>query len=184
LAGITGEERLLGPIRESVIKRLPWLAINVLTLFIAISVIDAFEAVIAGTVALAIFLPIVSGEGGNAGSQTSTVIVRSIALNEIQLCDGRKVLFKEIIVSFINGLIIGLATALVVYLWIGIFSISLAIFLAMTGNFLIAALTGVLIPLGLNKLDIDPALSSAAFVTAFTDAFGFLFFLGIVSLII
>jgi magnesium transporter len=184
MVGISGEERVFGMARLSVIKRLPWLAINMLTLFIAITVVDAFEAVIASMVALAVFLPLVSGEGGNAGSQTATVMVRGIALGEIVPADIWRALKKELRVGLVNGALIGLGTAAVVHIWKGDWRISVAICLAMTLNFLMAAATGVLIPLGLQKLKVDPALASAAFVTAFTDTFGFLFFLGIVSLLV
>lgn len=183
MVGITGEERVLGPARVSVLKRLPWLAINMGTLFIAITVVDAFEAVIAGMVALAIFLPLVSGEGGNAGSQTATVIVRGIALGEINPRNGLRALNKEMLVALVNGALIGLGTAAVVYVWKQDWRIAAAICLAMIFNFLMAAFTGVLIPLGLKKINVDPALASAAFVTGFTDTFGFLFFLGIATLL-
>ncbi len=183
MVGITGEEKTFGPARVSILKRLPWLAINMVTLFIAISVVDAFEAVIAGMVALAVFLPIVSGEGGNAGSQTATVIVRGIALGEVGPRDGMRSLNKELRVALVNGIIIGFGTAIAVYIWKQDWRISMAIFLAMILNFLMAASTGVLIPFGLKKMNVDPALASAAFVTGFTDTFGFLFFLGIASLL-
>jgi magnesium transporter len=184
MVGITGEERVFGSARESILKRLPWLAINILTLFIAITVVDVFEEVIAGMVALAVFLPLVSGEGGNAGSQTATVIVRGIALGEVSLDDVARALLKELRVALINGALIGLGTAVVAYFWKGDWRISAGICLAMILNFLMAAATGVLIPLGLKKVNVDPALASAAFVTGFTDTFGFLFFLGIVSLLV
>jgi len=185
MVGITGEEeRVFGSAWSSIFKRLPWLAINMATLFIAITVVDAFEAVIAGMVALAVFLPLVSGEGGNAGSQTATVVVRGIALGEITPREGLHALNKEIRVALINGALIGLGTAVVAHIWKGDWRISVAICLAMILNFLMAATTGVLIPLGLKKMKVDPALASAAFVTAFTDTFGFLFFLGIVSLLV
>lgn len=185
LAGIIadGEERVFGPTRLSIVKRLPWLAINIITLMIAVSVIDIFEDLIAGLVILAVFLPIVSGEGGNAGSQTVTVIIRGLAIGEISVSDARQALIKESLVTIVNGAIIGLGTAVVAYVWKGNLIVALAIFLAMVLNFLVAALSGVLIPLGLKKLNIDPALASAAFVTGFTDTFGFLFFLGIVTLL-
>lgn len=184
MVGISGEERISSRARESILKRLPWLAINILTLFVAISVVDAFDAVIAGMVALAVFLPVVSGEGGNAGSQTATIIVRGIALGELGLRGWAGVLFKELKVGFVNGFLIGFGTGAVVYIWKQDWRISLAIFLAMILNFLMAATTGVLIPLGLKKIKVDPALASAAFVTAFTDTFGFLFFLGIFSILV
>jgi len=184
MVGITGEERVFGPAGVSVLKRLPWLAINMLTLFIAVTVVDAFDFVIAGLVTLAVFMPLVSGEGGNAGSQTTTVIVRGIALGEVAPGDGRRALLKELRVALINGLIIGLGTAGVAYFWKQDWRISTAICLAMVLNFLMAATSGVLIPLGLKKINVDPALASAAFVTGFTDTFGFLFFLGIVTLLV
>jgi magnesium transporter len=181
MVGITGEERLFGPVYTSVLKRLPWLVINMVTLLIAITVVDIFEPVIAGMVALAVFLPLVSGEGGNAGSQTSTVMVRGIALGEVGERNGLRALNREVAVAVINGAILGLGTGLVVFVWKGEWVISLAIFLAMVLNFLTAATAGVLIPLGLSKANVDPALASAAFITGFTDTFGFLFFLGIAS---
>ena len=184
MVGITGEERVFGPATLSVLKRLPWLAINMVTLFVAITVVDFFEPVIAGLVALAIFLPLVSGEGGNAGSQTATVIVRGLALGEVDSSDAKRALGKELKVSSINGVLIGLGTGLVVFVWKQDWRIAAAIFLAMILNFMMAAGTGVLIPLSLRKMKIDPALASAAFVTGFTDTFGFLFFLGIVTLLV
>jgi magnesium transporter len=184
MVGIMGEERVFGPATLSIFKRLPWLAINMVTLFIAITVVDFFEPVIAGLVTLAVFLPLVSGEGGNAGSQTTTVIVRGLALGEVSPDDTLKALGKELRVSLVNGALIGLGTGLVAFIWKGDGRIAVAILLAMILNFLMAAVTGVLTPLGLKKMNVDPALASAAFVTGFTDTFGFLFFLGIVSLLV
>jgi magnesium transporter len=149
MVGISGEEQVWGPLRASVIKRLPWLAINMLTLFVAISVVNFFEPVIAGMVVLATFLPLVPGEGGNAGSQTATVIVRGIALGQVDERNGFRALGKELVL-----------------------------------NFLMAAVAGVLVPLGLKAINVDPALASAAFVTAITDTMGFLFFLGTATLLI
>ena len=119
MVGITGEERVFGPVHLSVLKRLPWLAINMLTLFVAITVVDAFESAIAAMVALAVFLPLVSGEGGNAGSQTTTVMVRGMALGEVSGRNGLRVLNREVAVGFINGAVVGFGTALVVLLWKG-----------------------------------------------------------------
>ncbi|MFC2028922.1 magnesium transporter [Chloroflexota bacterium] len=183
-AGSPLHHTAFGSAGETILKRLPWLAINMVTLFIAVTVVDAFESVIAGLVALAVFLPLVSGEGGNAGSQIATVIVRGIALGEVSTADGKRALSKEVRVSLVNGALIGLATGIVAYIWKGDWRISVGILLAMILNFLMAAATGVLIPLGLKKINVDPALASAAFITGFTDTFGFLFFLGIVSLLV
>jgi magnesium transporter len=154
-----------------------------LTLFVAITVVDAFEFVIAGMVALATFLPLVSGEAGNAGSQTTTVIVRGLALGEIDQRNGIRALAKEVAAALINGALIGLGTGLVVYFWKGEPVIAVAVLLAMILNFLVAALAGVLVPLALLAVRVDPALASAAFVTAVTDTCGFLFFLGIAALL-
>jgi magnesium transporter len=184
MVGISGEEQADGPLRSSVLKRLPWLAVNMLTLFVAITVVDAFEPVIAGMVALATFLPLVSGEGGNAGSQTTTVIVRGMALGEIDERNGLRVLAKELAAAFINGALVGIGTGLAIYVWKGEWIIALAVMLAMVLNFLVAALAGVLVPLGLKLAKVDPALASAAFVTGVTDTLGFLFFLGIATLLL
>lgn len=184
MVGISGEERVFGPASHSAVKRFPWLAVNMVTLFVAITVVDFFEPVISGLVVLAVFLPLVSGEGGNAGSQTTTVIVRGLAMGEVSSRDAPRALGKELKVSFINGALIGLGTGLIAFIWKQDWRIAAAICLAMILNFLMAAATGVLIPLGLRKLKVDPALASAAFVTGFTDTFGFLFFLGIVSLLV
>jgi magnesium transporter len=184
MVGISGEERVLGPLRLSIVRRLPWLVINMATLFFAITVVDAFETVIAGMVALATFLPLVSGQGGNAGSQTTTVMVRGMALGEVDARDSLRVLAKELAASFVNGIVLGLGTGLVIYIWKREPVIALAAGLAMVLNFLVAALAGVLVPLWLKALKVDPALASAAFVTAVTDTLGFLFFLGIASMLI
>lgn len=184
MVGISGEERVFGPLLPAVIKRLPWLAVNMGTLFVAITVVNAFEPVIAGTVALATFLPLVSGEGGNAGSQTTTVIVRGMALGEVTVRNGVRALTKELAAAGINGSIIGIGTGLVIYLWKQEPTIALAATLAMVLNFFVAALAGVLVPVGLKLVRVDPALASAAFVTAVTDTLGFLFFLGIFTLLL
>ena len=183
MVGIRGEEPVFGPLLPSVIKRLPWLAVNMATLFVAITVVNAFEAVIAGTVALATFLPLVSGEGGNAGSQTTTVIVRGMAMGEVTGRNGLRALAKELAAAAINGAIVGIGTAFVIYVWKQDLAIALAAMLAMVLNFLAGALAGVLVPLGLKLVRVDPALASAAFVTAVTDTLGFLFFLGIATLL-
>jgi magnesium transporter len=184
MVGISGEEKVLGPLSASVVRRLPWLAVNMVTLFIAISVVNAFEPVIAGMVALATFLPLVSGEGGNAGSQTATVIVRGLALGEVDERNGLRALVKEVAAALINGAIVGIGTAIAIYVWKREPAIALAAMMAMTLNFVMAALAGVLVPLGLKKIRVDPALAAAAFVTGITDTLGFLFFLGIAALLI
>jgi magnesium transporter len=183
MVGISGEEQVFSPLRSAVFKRLPWLAINMVTLFVAITVVNAFEWVIASMVALATFLPLVSGEGGNAGSQTTTVIVRGLSMGEVDQRNGLRALGKEVGAALINGAVIGLGTGLVAYLWKGEWIIGVAVVLAMTLNFVVGALAGVLVPLALQAIKVDPALASAAFVTALTDTLGFLFFLGIATIL-
>jgi len=184
MVGISGEEQVWGSIRDSVSKRLPWLLINMITLFFAILVIGVFEPIIAGLVVLAVFLPLVPGEGGNAGSQTATVIIRGIALSEVETKDWGRAMKKEVIVSGINGVIVGIVTGIAVYVWKLNFQLAVALAIAMTLNFILAGVIGVVVPLALKRLNYDPALASAAFVTAFTDTFGFLFFLGIAAILI
>jgi magnesium transporter len=135
-------------------------------------------------VALATFLPLVSGEGGNAGSQTTTVIVRGMALGEVDERNGLRALAKELAAAFVNGAIVGVGTGLMIYLWKGEWVIAIAAALAMVLNFMVAALAGVLVPLALKLIKVDPALASAAFVTGVTDTLGFLFFLGIAALLL
>jgi magnesium transporter len=155
-----------------------------LTILIATTVVSAFEDVIAGLVVLATFLPVVSGQGGNAGSQTTTVIVRGLALGEVDVPDALRALGKELPASIVNGAIVGAVAAAIIWLWKGNLIVAGACGLAMILNFIIAALAGVLVPLGLKAVKIDPALASAAFVTALTDTMGFLFFLGIATLLL
>ena len=183
MVGISGEERVFGHFGTSVIRRLPWLAVNLLTLFVAITVVNAFEKVIASMIALATFLPLVSGQGGNAGSQTATVIVRGLALGELDVKDAWRAVLSEVPIALVNGAVIGALTGVAIFVWKGELVIALAAGLAMILNFLNSALAGVMIPLGLKAIKVDPALASAAFVTAFTDTLGFLFFLGLAAIL-
>ncbi len=182
MVGLTEEERVFSPLFFSVRKRLPWLLVNLLTIFIAVSVVNFFEGAIGQLVALAVFMPVVAGQGGNAGSQTLTIMVRGLALGEIDLHSGRQALLKEAVLGVINGAAVGVVTAVVAYLWKGDPVIGLAIGSAMILNLFMAGLSGVLVPLGLKYFGVDPALASAAFVTAVTDTMGYLFFLGLATL--
>jgi len=128
---------------------------------------------------LAVFLPIIAGQGGNAGAQTLTIIIRDLALGEISDEDGRKALRKEIILSAANGIAIGIIVGLVGYIWKGAPLIGLVASLAMFLNLIVAGMAGVLIPFGLKALKIDPALASSIFLTTVTDAAGFFIFLGL-----
>lgn len=182
MVGLSGEERALTPWRKSVGRRLPWLYVNLLTAFAAAAVVGFFESTIAKWTALAVLLPVIAGQGGNAGMQTLTVIIRDMALGELSPGDGRKALLKELILGLINGLAVGLVVGLVGYWWKGSLALGLVALGAMVLNQLAAALAGVVIPFGLKSLRIDPALASSIFVTTVTDVAGFFFFLGLAAL--
>jgi magnesium transporter len=182
MVGLSGEERALTPWRKSIGKRLPWLYVNLATAFLAAGVVGIFESTIAKWTALAIFLPIVAGQGGNAGMQTLTVIIRDMALGELSPGDGRKAFFKEFVLALINGLAVGLVVGTVGYLWKGDIRLGLVAGSAMVLNQLAAAMSGVLIPFGLKFFNVDPALASSIFVTTVTDVAGFFFFLGLAAL--
>jgi magnesium transporter len=181
LAGVTADERVFTPPMESLSKRLPWLGVNMVTAFLAASVVSLFEHTIDQVVALAVFMPIVAGMGGNAGTQTLTVIVRGIALGELTWGNSRKALFKEAAVGLGNGLALGTVGAIVVFLMKGNPVLGGVLGLAMVINMFIAATAGTLIPLGLRALKVDPALASSVFITTFTDVAGFASFLGLAT---
>jgi len=182
MVGLSGEERAFTPWRKSIRKRLPWLCINLLTAFVAGGVVQIFEGTISRWTALAIFLPIVAGQGGNAGAQTLTVIVREMALGEMTAGDGRKALLKEAILGICNGLAIGVLVGVVAYFWKGTVTLGVVVGIAMLLNMIAAALSGVVVPYTLKALKIDPALASSIFVTTVTDVAGFFFFLGLAAL--
>jgi magnesium transporter len=181
LAGVTADERVSTPPVESLTKRLPWLAVNLVTAFLAASVVSLFEHTIDQVVALAVFMPIVAGMGGNAATQTLTVIVRGIALGELTWANTRQALFKEAVVGLGNGLVLGSLGAVVVWLMKGNPVLGGVLGLAMVINMFIAATAGTLIPLGLRALKVDPALASSVFITTFTDVAGFASFLGLAT---
>lgn len=182
MVGLSGEERALTPWNKSIRTRLPWLLVNLATAFLAAGVVGYFESTIAQWTVLAIFLPIVAGQGGNAGAQTLTVIIRDLALGEISPGDGKKALAKELLLGLANGLAIGLVVGFIGYAWKGQPLLGVVVGVAMLLNMLAAALSGVLIPFGLRAAKIDPALASSIFVTTVTDVAGFFFFLGLATL--
>lgn len=182
IAGVGEDDSpLSGPV-QSVRKRLPWLYFNLLTALCSALVIGFFEDTIKLVVALAVFMPVVAGLGGNAGGQTLALIVRGLALGELTLENARKTLFKELLVGVANGLAVGVVVGIVCYLWKGNFLLGGILFMAMTINILVGTLAGTLIPLTLKWLKLDPALGSNVFVTALTDVCGFLSFLGLATL--
>src|SRR6188472_544524 len=182
LAGVAGDDRVFTPAAESLRKRLPWLLINLATAFLAASVVGIFKNTIDKVVALAIYMPVVAGMGGNAATQTLTVIVRGIALGELTWGNTRKALFKEAMVGIGNGVALGLVAALVAWATRGDPVLGVVLGTAMVINMFVAATAGVLIPLGLRAANVDPALASSVFITTMTDVFGFLSFLGLARL--
>src|SRR4051812_2661788 len=181
-AGLAHEEDIFAPVLNSFKNRWSWLAINLVTAFIASRVIGLFEDSIERLVALAALMPIVAGIGGNSGNQTITMIVRGMALGQVQNEHGRKLLAKELGVSLANGLIWGGMLGLIAYWLYHKASLGLVMTAAMTLNLLLAATAGVLIPLTMQKLGRDPALGSSVLITAITDSGGFFIFLGLATL--
>ncbi|TFH09715.1 MAG: magnesium transporter [Nitrosomonadales bacterium] len=184
LAGLSEEEDLFAPVWKSVKNRWVWLAINLITAFIASRVIGAFEGSIEKLVALAALMPIIAGIGGNSGNQTITMIVRAIALGQLNASKANKLFAKEIVVSAVNGIICGSAAGLFAFLIYHSISLSVVVTMAMALNLLLAALLGVLIPLTLHKLGRDPAKGSSVIITAITDSGGFFIFLGLATILL
>ena len=181
LAGVTGDDRVFSTAAESLRKRVPWLEVNLVTAFLAASVVAVFEGRIKDVPALAVFMPVVAGMGGNAATQTLTVIVRGIALGELTWANSRKALFKEAAVGLGNGIACGLVGAMVVWVWKGNLWLGAILCAAMIINMFVAATAGTLIPLALRAMKVDPALASSVFITTLTDVFGFLSWLGLAS---
>ena len=180
MASVAGE-RVFGPLRNSFRRRLPWLYINLGTALLAAAVVSLFEDTIRQVVALAVFLPVVAGQGGIGGTQTVTLVVRSMALGEVPGGLGRRLLAREVALGVINGALLGVVVGLMAYAWKGNFMMGLILGIAMLGNMLVAGLAGAGVPLLLRRLGMDPAVSSAVFVTTFTDVIGFLLFLGLAA---
>ncbi|HEV7922589.1 MAG TPA: magnesium transporter [Thermoanaerobaculia bacterium] len=181
LAGVDVSERVTTPAWDSFKSRLPWLAINLATAFLASWVVRLFQGTIEKWAALAVFMPIVAGMGGNAGTQTLTVFVRGLALGEVDWNSGWRPIAKEVLVGFGNGFANGLLTMLIVGFWTGDWVLAGILFLAMIFNLIVSGFAGGLVPLVLERLGFDPAIASSIFVTTFTDVGGFFSFLGLAS---
>lgn len=182
MGGVSKEERVDSSLGTSIKRRLPWLFINLGTAFLAAFTVGLFEDVIAQVVALAAAMPIVAGMGGNAGTQTLSVVIRSIALGEVSLKKNWKLVFKEVGLGIINGAATGVVTGIILYMKYNNPYLGLIIFAAMIGNLVIAGFFGFIIPLLLKVFGVDPALASAIFLTTATDVFGFFLFLGLAKM--
>ena len=179
--GGVGDEELSDTIVATSRSRVPWLAVNLVTAFVAASVISLFDATIEHVVALAILMPIVAGMGGNAGSQTMTVTVRALATRDIDIYNAGRVIRREMGVGLINGIVFALLIGSVAGLWFQSMEIGGIIATAMIVNMFVAAVAGILIPLLLDRVGADPAVASAVFVTSVTDVVGFFTFLGLAA---
>jgi magnesium transporter len=182
LSGAGTEGDINEPIGSTVRRRLTWLVVNLGTAILAAGVVGLFQGEISRLVALAVLMPIVAGMGGNAGTQTMAVTVRALATNQLTSSNTRRMVFREVRIAAANGLTLGLLIGVGVALIFGRADLGMVIALAMLINNLIAGLSGILIPVTLDKLDVDPAVSSAVFVTMMTDVMGFFSFLGLATL--
>jgi magnesium transporter len=182
MAGLQDEEDLFAGIIPSTRRRLLWLGINLVTAFMAAAVVKTFEGTIEKVAALAALMPIVASMGGIAGTQTVTLIIRGLALGQVQWSNARWLLFKEIAVGGLNGLLWAVVVGAVTVFWFDTWQIALIIAAAMLVNLLAAAAVGVIVPMALRRLDIDPALSAGVILTTFTDCIGFATLLGLGAL--
>ena len=180
LAGV-GEGSLSDHVIETLKGRFPWLAVNLCTAIVASMVISMFEATIAQFVALAVLMPIVASMGGNAGTQSLTVAVRAIATKNLTTSNVWRVIRREVLVGLLNGIIFAVVLGLVGFFWFGSSIIGWVLALAMVLNMVIAGLAGTVVPVLLEKIGVDPALASGAFVTTVTDVVGFFAFLGLAA---
>ena len=183
LAGV-GDESLSDRTLQIARQRFPWLAVNLVTAILASGVISLFEGVIAQVVALAVLMPIVASMGGNAGTQSLTVAVRALATKDLTGSNLARVLRREVVASLINGVIFAVLIGIVGVVWFGTLDLGLVIAAAMIINLGIAGFAGLMIPIGLDRLGVDPALASGAFVTTVTDVVGFFAFLGLAALVL
>ena len=182
LGGVSGEEELSDSVWTIVRSRFPWLLANLMCALVSAWVISNFEGSIAKMVALAVLMPVVASMGGNAGTQTMTVTVRALATRELSSANAGRIVRRELLVGLLNGLVFATILGIVAAFWFGVTDLGLVIALAMVTVLSAAALGGILIPLVLTRLGVDPAVSSGPFVTTVTDVVGFLSFLGIATI--
>jgi magnesium transporter len=181
-AGLRDEEDVFAPVIPATRRRMLWLGINLLTAILAGLVVQRFEGTIEKVAALAALMPIVASMGGIAGTQTVTLIIRSMALGQVQWHDARWLLLREMGVSALTGLAMSVIMAVITIAWLGTWKIAAIIAAAMVINLLAAAIVGVIVPLTLRRLQIDPALSAGVILTTFTDCIGFATLLGLGTL--
>ncbi len=184
LAGVNEESSLSDGVLETTKQRFPWLFVNLITSILASLVIAQFEAVLVQIVALAVLMPIVASMGGNAGTQALTVAVRAIATKDLTSSNLLRVVTREAGVGLINGAVFAVIMGIVGIVWFGTAMLGVVIGAAMVINLLVAGLAGIMVPVVLDRMRIDPALASGAFVTTVTDIVGFFAFLGLAALLL
>lgn len=184
MAGVGIESSVNASIGGNIRRRFPWLVVNLLTAAVSAWVVASFESIIDQVAILAAFMPIVAGLGGNAGSQVIAIVVRAMALGELTFANAGRVLAKEIGTGASNGLLLGLVIGGATALITGKEALGLIIFMAMVLNVFSASIAGLLVPLGLKRINVDPAVASNIFVTPMTDALGFFFFLGLARIFV
>lgn len=184
LTGVSEDDHVSDPVLLKVRRRLPWLIVNLATAVLAASVVGLFQDTIQRLVLLAAFMPIIAGMGGNAATQTLSVMVRALALGELHHVNTARSVGKEIAAGVLNGLASGIIMGAIAYVWTLDVMLSVVILVAMTANLLVAGLGGASIPLIMKRMRIDPALASTVFVTTLTDCCGFFVFLGLASLLL
>jgi magnesium transporter len=181
MAGVGVKERAFSPLRESIIRRVPWLSFNMTWAFAGAAVISLFEGTLQRVATLAIFMPMIAGQAGNAGIQTATIVVRSMALGEVSAGDAARLLGKELALGAVKGAIFGSALGVIAWVWKGNEVLGLVAGVALFCNMLVAATAGVLIPITLRRLGFDPATIAGVFDTMLTDLMGFLIYLGLAT---
>ena len=183
MVGASAEERALSKPWVGIRSRLPWLHINLVTAFLAAAVVGIFEDTIAKFTALAVLLPVVAGQSGNTGAQALAVTMRGLALREIRTSHAARVLAKELVIGFCNGLAIAAVTAIGVFVWSQSLGLALVMLFAMLASMILASIAGAAIPIVLSKLGHDPATAASIILTTATDIVGFLAFLGLATLL-
>jgi magnesium transporter len=183
MVGGSREERALSSPWVGVRSRLPWLNVNLVTAFLAASVVGLFESTIARFTAVAVLLPVVAGQSGNTGAQALAVTMRGLALREFRVSEAFRVLTKELVVGFVNGIAIAIVTSVGVYLWSRNLGLALVMLLAMVVSMIAASAAGAIIPVTLVKLNRDPATASSIILTTVTDIVGFFTFLGLATML-
>jgi len=182
IVGINPNEKLMVSTFQTVKARLPWLSINLMTVLFSGLIISLFQTTLSDFIALAIFLPVIAGQSAILGTQTLTLIIRSIALKEITDSDSKDLIYSELKSTFINGLVLGLITGIIAYIWFDNIYLGILITVSMLITLLIAGLSGAIIPIVLKAAKMDPAVGSAVLVTTITDVLGFIIYLGLAAL--